>query len=37
MNRLRDMDGDEPLSRRGSELLRSVAPTTPAAPVTEMK
>src|SRR6187401_1862832 len=37
MNRLRDMDGDEPLSRRGSELLRSVAPTTPAPPVTEMK
>lgn len=37
MNRLRDMDGDEPLSRRGSELLRSVASTAPAAPVTEMK
>jgi hypothetical protein len=37
VNRLRDMDGDEPLSRRGSELLRSVAPTTTATPVTEMK
>ena len=37
MNRLRDMDGDEPLSRRGSELLRSVAPTTTELEATEMK
>jgi hypothetical protein len=38
MNRLRDMGGDEPLFRRGSELLRSVTPTaTTTAPATEMK
>src|SRR4051812_10106318 len=33
MKRLRDMDGDEPLFRHGSELLRGVAPTAP----TDMK